>query len=403
MCISEFGGVMDKQSYKLNRNSRLLIGTNLINNILYLFLNTFMVAYFFTLTNYDYKLISIYYVIIHVFLGLCFVVLGNLVKSKHSLTVFRVGIILHALYVLLVIFLKEKIVDYYLYLGIFYGIVQGTYWSSGHTLITKATSGNSAKSYVSVNSILTKIFKIFFPFVFGASIAVSSFSTAGAYVLVLSLFQLILSLLLKQDVAEANEKFDLIAYVKVLKENKLTNIKSCYRVMFYEGIVKYLLETLITIVIVMTFKTALNLGILTTIFAICSIFTVYFFHRYYKNREPKKIFTFCSIFLFLGVLLMVIDINTVTVIIYNFVISICMTILINYASMKRYNCLDTDFLKKYTVEHQAIADIYMAISRILGYFVLFLVSFSDNIIYFKGLLIVITFCFIVYTRELRKI
>ena len=31
------------------------MGTTLINNVLYMFLNTFMVAYFVTLTNYDYK------------------------------------------------------------------------------------------------------------------------------------------------------------------------------------------------------------------------------------------------------------------------------------------------------------------------------------------------------------
>jgi len=46
---------------KQKRNSIIgLVGSLLINNILYMFINTFMVAYFYTLTNYDYKIISVF-------------------------------------------------------------------------------------------------------------------------------------------------------------------------------------------------------------------------------------------------------------------------------------------------------------------------------------------------------
>jgi len=46
---------------KQKRNSIIgLMGSLLINNILYMFINTFMVAYFYTLTNYDYKIISVF-------------------------------------------------------------------------------------------------------------------------------------------------------------------------------------------------------------------------------------------------------------------------------------------------------------------------------------------------------
>ena len=41
---------------KLSRNAICLLGTNAVNSILYMFINTFLVAYFFTITNYDYKI-----------------------------------------------------------------------------------------------------------------------------------------------------------------------------------------------------------------------------------------------------------------------------------------------------------------------------------------------------------
>ena len=47
---------------KKGKNKLGLMLTTLINNVLYMFLNTFLIAYFFTLTNYNYKIISIYYI-----------------------------------------------------------------------------------------------------------------------------------------------------------------------------------------------------------------------------------------------------------------------------------------------------------------------------------------------------
>ena len=67
---------------KNNRNVVGLIGACLINDILYMFLNTFMVAYFITLTNYDYKLISIYYILSFVGILITFLILAKTIKNQ---------------------------------------------------------------------------------------------------------------------------------------------------------------------------------------------------------------------------------------------------------------------------------------------------------------------------------
>lgn len=59
-----------------------LMGSLLINNILYMFINTFMVAYFYTLTNYDYKIISVFYIMSFIFIVLTFIILGKIIKNK---------------------------------------------------------------------------------------------------------------------------------------------------------------------------------------------------------------------------------------------------------------------------------------------------------------------------------
>ena len=154
----------------------------------------------------------------------------------------------------------------------------------------------------------------------------------------------------------------------------------------------------------MTFKSTLNLGIITTIFTIFSIISVYIFQRVYKNRKPKKIIIISAAMLFISVICLLLKINRTTVIIYNLVNSIFMVLLINYADMKRYNSTEDykEIKEKYLVEHQVISEIALEVSRILGYSVLFLISLLNNIIYFKCLLLVVTICIMLYAKELYK-
>ena len=390
---------------KLNRNSIGLIGTNAINNILYMFINTFMVAYFFTVTNYDYKIISLYYIASFIAIPLCFWLLGDVIKTKSKVAVYRTGIVLYCIYILTIAFLKEKILDYYILLGFYYGIVQGFFWSAGHTLVNE-TAGEEriSKKFVSIKSIIGKICNIIFPVLFGASIELTSFFYIAKIIIPISITQFAFSLLIKEDKTDKKENFNIIKYISYIKKNEAKKVKTLYKVMIYEGIVHYLLATLITIVIVMTFKTTLNLGILTTIFAIFSIFSVYIFHKVYKNKNPKKFIFICAAVLALSVICLLFKIDKTTVIIYNLANSIFMVLLINYADMKRYNCTEgyKEIKEKYLVEHQVISETVLAISRILGYLTLFIISFSDNIIYFKILLLIVTLYIILYAKELYK-
>ena len=151
-----------KEKLMKNRNVIGLTGACLVNNILYMFLNTFMVAYFITLTKYDYRLISIYYILSFIGILLTFLILAKTIKNKSQVIVFRSGIVLYCVYILIIALLKEKITTYYAFLGFFYGIVQGLFWVAGHTLINEYTK-NVENSFISIKSILSKILKIFFP------------------------------------------------------------------------------------------------------------------------------------------------------------------------------------------------------------------------------------------------
>ena len=385
---------------KLNKSAIGIMGSLLINNVLYMFVNTFMVAYFITLTNYDYKQISIYYALSFIAILLTFLAFGRIIKNKNQVWVFRSGIIAYCLYILMLAFLKEKIVTYFAPLGFFYGIVQGLIWVAAHTLVNEHTQNNTNK-FISFKSIISKILKIFFPIVFGVSIELTSFSYVAKIVILLSITQFIFSLFIEDKAKTYDKKYNLKEYINLVKNND--KFKTVYKLCICDGIVNYLLETLIVILTVMTFKTTISLGVITTITAICSILSVYIFQ--YKLKSNWKILKICNIMMVSSVLLLLINISKLTIIIYNVCTAIFLVILSNTGDTKRYEIVSENeiVVKDYIVEHQVVCEVILNITRIIAYILLFVISLFNNIILFKILLLLVTIVILIYSKLLIKL
>lgn len=385
---------------KLSKSAIGIMGSLLINNVLYMFVNTFMVAYFITLTNYDYKQISIYYVLSFIAILLTFLTFGRIIKNKNQVWVFRSGIIAYCLYILILAFLKEKIVTYFAPLGFFYGIVQGLIWVAAHTLVNEHTQNNTNK-FISFKSIISKILKIFFPIVFGVSIELTSFSYVAKIVILLSITQFIFSLFIEDKAKTYDKKYNLKEYINLVKNND--KFKTVYKLCICDGIVNYLLETLIVILTVMTFKTTISLGVITTITAICSILSVYIFQ--YKLKSNWKILKICNIMMISSVLLLLINISKPTIIIYNICTAIFLVILSNTGDTKRYEIVSENeiVVKDYIVEHQVVCEAILNITRIIAYILLFVISLFNNIVLFKILLLLVTIVILIYSKLLIKL
>ena len=385
---------------KLSKSAIGIMGSLLINNVLYMFVNTFMVAYFITLTNYDYKQISIYYALSFIAILLTFLTFGRIIKNKNQVWVFRSGIIAYCLYILMLAFLKEKIVTYFAPLGFFYGIVQGLIWVAAHTLVNEHTQNNTNK-FISFKSIISKILKIFFPIVFGVSIELTSFSYVAKIVILLSITQFIFSLFIEDKAKTYDKKYNLKEYINLVKNND--KFKTVYKLCICDGIVNYLLETLIVILTVMTFKTTISLGVITTITAICSILSVYIFQ--YKLKSNWKILKICNIMMISSVLLLLINISKPTIIIYNICTAIFLVILSNTGDTKRYEIVSENeiVVKDYIVEHQVVCEAILNITRIIAYILLFIISLFNNIVLFKILLLLVTIVILIYSKLLIKL
>lgn len=383
-----------------NTKSKIgLMGTLLVNDILYMFLNTFMIAYFVTLSNYNYGIISVYYIFMFISILITTLFLGKTVKNKSQLGIYRIGIILYCIYVLLIALLKTKIIVYYVYLGIFYGIVQGFFWSAGHTLMNEY-AWSKTERFVSTKSIIDKVLKIFFPIIFGVSIELTSFSYIAKVVISLSFVQFISSLFIKNNKLVNDKKYSLKVFKNKVKKNKM--LKKFYLLNCCEGIVSYLLDTIITIIIVLTFKATISLGFLTALFSLGSIISIYLYQKKIKNK--KKVLTIAALMMFLCLIILTFKTSRVTVIMYNLFGGIFFVLLRNSAQARRYSILNkykTSF-KDYIVEHQVISEVLMNITRIAGYTVLLITSLFSNVIVFKALLLVCAVIVLIYANLIVK-
>ena len=167
--------------------------------------------------------------------------------------------------------------------------------------------------------------------------------------------------------------------------------------------VSYLLDTLITIIIVMTFKTTISLGFLTTIFSICSIISIFIYQNKIKNK--KRMLHISSIAMVLSVILLLITLNKITVVIYNLCAGLFLVLLRNTAQARRYTIISNikEVEKDYLVEHQVLSEIYLNVARILGYGILFIVSLFNNVLVFKLFLILVTIIIVNHAKLLIEL
>ncbi len=181
---------------KISKSARALMTCDLTNSIVSLFGETFLVAYFLQISNENIVQVSIYYIILYALLALGSFLLGNVMKSKPQkrVIIYRFGIVIKSVYILLIVLFKEKISQYFIVIAIFYGIAESLYWSAHDVMNMEIVDNDNRKSYMTAKRILSKLIHIIIPIILGTSIELTSFTSISIYIFVLTLFQMIISL-----------------------------------------------------------------------------------------------------------------------------------------------------------------------------------------------------------------
>lgn len=377
---------------KIGKNAKLLIASDLIYSLTGVFVETFLVAYFLKVTNKNITTISIYYILIYTLTSLGNVVMGRIIKRApdKSKQIMSFGIVARALFILLIVLLSKKIATNYILIAIIYAFSEILYWCAHELIYIDVTNNDNRKKYMSIKKILCKIVNVISPIILGTSIEFYSFTKIAVYVFALSVIQILITLFINTNIKKEKRQYNFKEFIEYIKRNKLKKMQKYNLSAISYGIVESSISTLIVIITIMTFKTSLNLGILTTIFSAFSMLSLMLYNKFYNKNNAKFILALCSVVVVIGVIGLLINISKTSLVIYNFCYMVTFCIFDVVYNTRKGDLVKECKIDKYREEYIGYTSIGIGIGRIIGYVLMLIVSFTSNIIYFKILLAVVT-------------
>lgn len=357
----------------------IIIAINAMKKIMILFLGPFLTAYFIKTSKESLINLSLYYVFSYIILAIGSFLVASIIKNKFRIGMFRIGVILNFFYIMFIIILKEKIVDHLGLMSILYGISSSAYWFSYNLFSINKIENIKRTEYTVKSKIVSSTIGIICPILLGTIITATNYELTAVIILFISIIQIILSFMLTPDKENELPKFNLKNTWNNLKDNNQIRKTSLVEFLIGMNVSDGALEILMTILIFDSFKTNMNLGIITSITTILSMIFVHIYGKVYKNKDDKIIIIISSILPVISVLVLLMWKNNITIIIYNVCYVIFTSLLTLTREIRLFNLADSYIVDKNNqTEFFAIREGILNCGRIFGYLMLLFAGLSGN-------------------------
>lgn len=389
---------------KIKTEQNIIIIMDAIKKIMTIFLGPFLTAYFISTSTNSILNIAIYYIFTYATMALSTLVVASLAEKRNRIKIFRIGIILNFIYILIIILLKEKIINYLPIISILYGISASCYYFPYNLFIINKVKNTERTNYMVKLFITISVVGILFPIIFGSIITITNYILTAVIVLFISLIQIILSFFITDNHNGDLEEYNLKKAWLELKKNK--QVINCLAGEFFIGmnICNGALETVMVILILNSFKTNINLGIITSITTLLSILVVKIYGLIYNKRDDKKVIIISSIIPVISLIIFLILKTNTTVIIYKFSYVIFAEILSLVRKIKIFNLSNSKIVNKSNqCEFNAIREVTLNVGRVTGYTLLLLAGLTQSAVVLNIVTIILTLSLLVMSINLTKV
>lgn len=393
----------NEEKIKSEQNIIIII-MDAIKKIMTIFLGPFLTAYFISPSTNSILNIAIYYIFTYAAMALSTLVVAVLAEKRNRIKIFRIGIILNFIYILIIILLKEKIINYLPIISILYGISASCYYFPYNLFIINKVKNTERTNYMVKLFITISVVGILFPIIFGSIITITNYILTAVIVLFISFIQIILSFFITDNHNGDLEEYNLKKAWLELKKNK--QVINCLAGEFFIGmnICNGALETVMVILILNSFKTNINLGIITSIATLLSILVVKIYGLIYNKRDDKKVIIISSIIPVISLIIFLILKTNTTVIIYKFSYIIFAEILSLVRKIKIFNLSNSKIVNKSNqCEFNAIREVTLNVGRVTGYTLLLLAGLTQSAVVLNIITIILTLSLLVMSINLTKV
>lgn len=382
----------------------IIIAINAMKKIMILFLGPFLTAYFIKTSKESLIDLSLYYVFSYIILAIGSFLVASIIKNKFRIGMFIIGVILNFFYIMFVIILKEKIVDHLGLMSILCGISSSAYWFSYNLFSINKIENIKRTEYTVKSKIVSSTIGIICPILLGTIITATNYELTAVIILFISIIQIILSFMLTPDKENELPKFNLKNTWNNLKDNNQIRKTSLVEFLIGMNVSDGALEILMTILIFDSFKTNMNLGIITSITTILSMIFVHIYGKVYKNKDDKIIITISSILPVISVLVLLMWKNNITIIIYNVCYVIFTSLLTLTREIRLFNLADSYIVDKNNqTEFFAIREGILNCGRIFGYLMLLFAGLSGNQLILNIVMVLLTLSILAMGFNIIKI
>lgn len=361
-------------------NYKILASLRLLKSTINLFVSSFFVMYFLEISNNNIPKLGLYYILVYLTVFVTIFLCRNLCKSKKRINLLRIGIVLDFVYFLLILLLNEKLVDYMYLMGVIYGLEEGFYYSVYNNFESNGISNQERAKFTGIYTCLKSVISIMIPLIFGTVITSSGFGSCTIIVLILVILQIICSFLFKDVNLVDNNKVDLKEYKNIMSKNEI--IKNIYKICFFNGFIfSGAFKSIVVVYIIKIVNTNFNLGIFTSIFAIVASVIGYLFANVIPKSKYSSIFKYLIALTIFGLVLIMIDANFITVVLFNFFQTLSSTLCGLIIENSQIDLANYDEIKnKYKVEYFIYMEKNIFIGRFFGYIMYIVIGLSQSML-----------------------
>lgn len=385
------------------KEKRAIFAIDILKNIINVYFDTFFVFYFFKVANYEVLPLAKYYLTLYLSIGIAFYLIRNVMKKNIKVPYFRIGISLQALYISMIMLMKDNIINHIYLVGLMKGFADGFYHFPKNILNSEKISNEDRQKFSGKINTINKISSIIIPLIMGVALTFIDYVNLGKIFFVLFIILFILSFAIKDERFNI-KKSDLKGFFKLLKNKP--NLKPIFLIPFLTGFTysSGVMGLIITLLKINNFKTNLYLGIVDSICAFISLVVCIIFTYKLKKEKFKPVLLVTGILCFIVLIVQSIWNNIFMLIAYLIVRFSCMLI-INLISDNVLNNLSNieEIKQDYKSEYYLLIDIIYSISRSLGYLLLFIICLTLGMDYIQYLLILPAISILIQTFIVRKL
>ena len=326
--------------------------------------------------------IATFYLVLYTVLAVSYAFSGHLLKKINKSIFVSIGAVLLTVVVIIIYLLSNTAFDfgYIVLIGIVYGIAWGFFSSGYNGLASETISSKHQVKFFAVKKIMFQVTYIIFPISMGLIIDID-FSMMALIMLAVCALLITFSFLIRPKKVY-KLSFNLKKFGSYIRKNseETKPLWLVYISTFFRGASYDSFTTLITIIVMMTFRTNTDLGMYQSIFTACSLLTMAFYLKFYRKKRASAFIITSVVLVGCTILGILMSSSSVAVICFYAVYATLNVILMSVSDSRRAGVVRVLSLHSHILESNAITEFFLGAGRITSTLFLMLAGIFDGVL-----------------------